>query len=148
MGEHRYAKLNQLERDLPEGLVVDAAWLSKNGYSTALRSKYVSTGRLEQPVRSVYRRSRGSLGWEQVVISLQTLLSQPLVVGGRTALDLQGFAHYVSDSVREVHLYGDAPPPSWLAKLELGVAFTSTTPLVSFPRCRYPSPRPTWVRSY
>lgn len=123
MGEHRYTKLNQLEHDLPEGLVVDAAWLSRNGYSTALRSKYVATGRLEQPVRRVYRRSRGSLGWEQVVISLQTLLSQPLVVGGRTALDLQGFAHYVSDSVREVHLYGDAPPPSWLAKLELGVAF-------------------------
>lgn len=123
MGAQRYAKLNQLERDLPEGLVVDAAWLSANGYSTALRSKYVATGRLEQPVRSVYRRSRGSLGWEQVVISLQTLLAKPLVVGGRTALDLQGFAHYVEPTLREVHLYGEEPPPGWLAKLKLGVAF-------------------------
>jgi len=123
MGAQRYAKLIQLERDLPEGLVVDAAWLSANGYSTALRSKYVATGRLEQPVHSVYRRLRGSLGWEQVVISLQTLLAKPLVVGGRTALDLQGFAHYVEPTLREVHLYGEDPPPGWLAKLKLGVAF-------------------------
>ena len=93
-------KINQLEKALPEGLVVDAAWLAKHGYSTSLRSQYVAAGWLEQPARRVYRRPRGTLRWEQVIVSLQTLLDYPpLIVGGRTALELQGFAHYLSPTV-------------------------------------------------
>lgn len=123
MNKRKYGKLNQLEQNLPEGLLVDAAWLGKHGYSTALRSHYLSAGWLEQPARSVYRRPRGSLSWPQVVISLQTLLEHPLLVGGRTALELQGFAHYLSQDVTEVHLFGRRPPPGWLFKLPLDVRF-------------------------
>lgn len=116
-------KLNQLRRELPEGLLVDAAWLADHGYSTSLRSQYVSSGWLEQPARRVYRYPRGEVGWEQVVISLQTLLRRRLAVGGRTALELQGFSHYLSDGVREVHLCGPDRPPTWLDDLRLGVRF-------------------------
>lgn len=108
-----------MDRNLPEGLLVDAAWLSKHGYSTSLRSQYVATGRLEQPARRVYRRPRGSISWQQVVISLQMMLGYPLVVGGRTALELQGYAHYLTSEMREVHLYGPKPPPTWLPTLPL-----------------------------
>ncbi|WP_311977502.1 AbiEi antitoxin N-terminal domain-containing protein [Bradyrhizobium diversitatis] len=37
-------KLNFLEHTLPEGLLVDAEWMTKHGYSTGLRSQYVSAG--------------------------------------------------------------------------------------------------------
>jgi hypothetical protein len=116
-------KLNSLEQELPEGLVVDAAWLTRQGYSTSLRSQYVSAGWLEQPARRVYRRPRGALSWQQVVVSLQTLLNYPLVVGGRAALDLQGYAHYLSQSLQEVHLYGPKPPPKWVHTLRLQARF-------------------------
>ncbi|MCX6613283.1 MAG: type IV toxin-antitoxin system AbiEi family antitoxin domain-containing protein [Acidobacteria bacterium] len=116
-------KLNQLERLLPEGLVVDANWLSQHHYSTSLRSHYISAGWLEQPARQVYRRKRGSLNWQQVVISLQTLLGQNLTVGGRTALETQGFAHYLTHETNKVHLYGPKHPPAWLQKLPLDVQF-------------------------
>lgn len=113
-------KLNHLQRILPEGLLADAAWMEKNGYSRALRSQYVAAGWLEQPARGVYRRPSGKLRWEHVVISLQTLLAVPVIVGGRTALELQGFAHYLPvDDTQEVHLYGDRPPPGWTGKLDL-----------------------------
>src|SRR5690349_14512656 len=95
MAKPNDGKLNQLERDLPEGLLVDAAWLRKRGYSTSLRSQYVTSGRLKQPAHRVYHKPRGALSWQQVVVSLQTLLEYPLVVGGRSALELQGFAHYL-----------------------------------------------------
>jgi hypothetical protein len=104
MAEQKKSKLNWLERNLPEGLVVDAAWLTHHGYSTSLRSQYVAAGWLEQPARGVYRRPRGTLSWQQAVISLQTLLAQPLTVGGRAALELQGFAHYLAPQTSEVHL--------------------------------------------
>ena len=124
MARQGAGKLNLLERTLPEGLLVDAAWMERHGYSTSLRSQYVSAGWLTQPVRGTYKRPRGELTWEKVVVSLQTLLGSGLAVGGRTALDVQGFSHYLSVSGPSVvHLYGSASPPGWLARLPLPQTF-------------------------
>lgn len=123
MTEQRIGKLNWLERNVPEGLLVDAAWLERHGYYGSLRSQYVSAGWLEQPARAVYTRSRGALKWEQVVISLQTLLQYPLHVGGRTALELAGHAHYLKHEQKEVHLYGMTRFPGWVDKLPMPVRF-------------------------
>jgi len=133
MGTQNKEKLNWLQRCLPEGLVADAAWLEKNGYSGALRKKYVAHGWLDQLARGVYRRPspqlpddvRGrAVSWESVVISLQTLLDAKFVAGGRTALELQGFAHYLSSAPqREVHLYGTDKRPGWVLKLNLESKF-------------------------
>jgi Transcriptional regulator, AbiEi antitoxin, Type IV TA system/Transcriptional regulator, AbiEi antitoxin N-terminal domain len=123
MAKRNEGKLHYLQHQLPEGLLVDAAWLTKKGYSTSLRSQYVTAGWLEQPARQVYRRPRGSLRWQQVVVSLQMLLGYPLTVGGRTALELQGYTHYLAHRTREVHLYGPESPPAWLNKLRPGVRF-------------------------
>lgn len=100
-----------------------SGWLSKHGYSSSLRAQYVRAGWLRQPARGVFCRGRGDLRWEQVVISLQTLLEFPIVLGGRTALELQGYAHFLSQEQREVHLYGPKPLPAWMAKLPLKQRF-------------------------
>jgi hypothetical protein len=123
MARQRRDRLNQLHRDLPEGQLVDTGWLKEHGYSRQLWNHYVASGRLEQPVRGVFRRPRGPLTWQEAVVSLQTTLKYPLTVGGRTALELQGFAHYLPQDTREVHLYGPKPPPAWLGKLKLSVRF-------------------------
>jgi hypothetical protein len=133
MRQQTQSKLNWLQRNLPEGLVVDAAWLQSRGYSSALRSKYAAGGWLEQVARGVYRRPLASLPapeedealqWQHVALSLQTILQRPVIVGGRTALELQGFAHYLSvTGPREVHLYGDEPLPTWVVKLKLDTKF-------------------------
>lgn len=116
-------KLNRLQQELPEGLLADAAWMEGHGYSSALRSQYVRSGWLDSPARRVYRRSRTPLTWQQVVVSLQKVLDLPLTVGGRTALEQQGYAHYLAAETREVRLYGPKRPPTWLAGLPLDVAF-------------------------
>ena len=115
--------LNQLEKQLPEGLVVTSSWLIRRGYSRQLLSHYVRTGWLRQPTRGVYQRPRGSLSWQQIVISLQTVLKEPLMVGGRTALEIQGYAHYLRPTMKEVYLYGPEPPPNWLNRLPGKVRF-------------------------
>ncbi len=126
-------KLNRLQHELPEGLLADAAWMEAHGYSSALRSQYVSAGWLESPARRVYRRSRAPLTWQQVVISLQTVLGYSLTVGGRTALEQQGYAHYLSADIREVHIYGPKPPPTWLDNLPLPTKFRWHNSLRLFP---------------
>lgn len=123
MVEQKKSKLKNLEELVPEGLVVTAGWLTEHGYSSSLRVQYLNSGWLAQPTRGVYRRPRGELRWEQVVISLQTLLEFPVVVGGRTALELQGYAHFLSKEQREIHLYGQRPLPGWMKKLPLKQKF-------------------------
>ena len=123
MTEPKRSHLYLLEKELPEGLLVDSAWLEQQGIASNLRAYYVKAGWLEQPVRGLYRRPRGKLGWQQVVISLQTLLGKPLVIGGRTALELQGYAHYLALDVHTVCLYGPDNPPSWLERLDLPQRF-------------------------
>jgi len=123
MAKPSQTKLNWLHHHLPDGLLVDAAWLGAQGFSTSLRSQYVARKWLDQPARRVYRRAPAKLTWQQVVISLQTLLGCPLVVGGRTALELQGYAHYLSQDLTSVYLYGPKRPPAWLDTLPVEVRF-------------------------
>jgi hypothetical protein len=124
MAEQNAGKLNHLEATLPEGLLVDSGWMEAHGYSTSLRSQYVSAGWLVQPARGTYKRPLGALTWQKVVVSLQTLLEKSLIVGGRTALDLQGHSHYLAaGGPSTIHLYGREPPPNWLAKLPLKETF-------------------------
>ena len=132
MGKQKQTKLNWLQKWLPEGLVADAAWFEEKGYSGALRNKYVTHGWLDRVARGVYRRptpelapeTEKGLSWESVVLSLQTLLKVHFVVGGRTALELQGFAHYLSSAPqREIHLYGTEKRPGWVLKTNLKSQF-------------------------
>jgi len=117
MAAQKKNKLSLLKYLLPEGLLVDAAWMEGRGYSRSLRSQYVAAGWLYQPVRGVYKQPLGRLGWEQVVISLQALLKYQVSVGGRTALEQQGYGHYIYMKEQPVHLYSDEKLPGWLSKL-------------------------------
>lgn len=123
MTKQNLSKLNQLDAYLPEGMVADGAYLEEKGYSSSLRSQYVKAGWLQQPARGLYSRPHASLDWLYVVLSLQVLMRRPVIVGGRTALELQGRAHYVTANVQTVSLYSQAPVPAWLRKLDLGVVF-------------------------
>ncbi|GAM04495.1 MULTISPECIES: type IV toxin-antitoxin system AbiEi family antitoxin domain-containing protein [Novosphingobium] len=114
-------KLNQLQQ-LPDGALVDAAWLERRGYSSSLRSQYVKAGWLNQPAPRVYRRGNSPLGWREAIISLQTFLESDVTVGGRSALEELGYGHYLGRR-REVHLYGAQRLPGWLAALPLEVEF-------------------------
>ena len=99
---------------------MSAAWLEENGYSAPLRKKYVAAEWLNQPARGVFRRPGGEMQWQQVIISLQHIMEFPVIVGGRTALELHGFSHYVTmGHAKEIHLYGDSPLPGWVNKLDL-----------------------------
>ena len=103
------------------------------GYPSALRSRYLESGWLQRVCRGVFRRpayvpglegKESPLRWQHIVISLQMVLERPIVVGGRSALELSGFSHYVSSTeLREVHLYADEPPPKWLPKLPMETTF-------------------------
>ena len=133
MSYQKRPMLNRLHRLLPEGLVADAAWFTRMGYPSSLRSRYLASGWLQPVARGVFRRplhkpgleeTAAPLRWQHIVISMQMVLEHPVAVGGRTALELHGFAHYLSsEGPREVHLYGDERAPGWLGKLPIVTPF-------------------------
>jgi len=128
----RNQHLNRLQHELPNGLLVDSQWLERRGLTRQLRSHYVKQGWLESPARAVYRRPAGQVAggtppearWEPVLVSLQQLLRLPVVIGGRSALSVQGYAHYLElGGPAKIHLYANAPLPGWLRRLPGGARY-------------------------
>ena len=113
---HKGRKLNSLIATLPEGAVVDAGWLERHGYGRALRSYYGANGWLTHVARGAFRKPGVEPGWREVVSSLQVLAGVPAIVGGRTALEARGLAHYLRmDGRTRVELWSSDPLPSWVA---------------------------------
>jgi hypothetical protein len=118
-------------------MVVDAPWLEQHGVSRQLRRKYVMHGWLLPLARGVYRKPApseqpGPLPWQELVVSLNAFLQMPTSVGARTALELQGFSHYVAPSgSREAHLYSNKNPPKWASHVPVNtrLVFHSATRL-------------------
>lgn len=123
MGSQTQGKLNQLQQILPEGMVVDAGWLEGHGVSRQLRRKYVMNGWLKTLARGVFCRpqspdEQSAVPWQQLLVSLNALENIPAAAGARTALELQGFSHYVATTgAREAHLYSNGPLPDWVKRV-------------------------------
>ncbi len=103
-----------LEQCLADGQLVSRAWLQKRGFNRPRVDYALRAGKLEAVVRGVYRRPGPPLKWEHVVYSLNEM-GQPVRVGGRSGLELQGLAHYLpAGDVRRIDLYGFGKVPSWV----------------------------------
>ncbi|MHA7857831.1 MAG: type IV toxin-antitoxin system AbiEi family antitoxin domain-containing protein [Henriciella sp.] len=121
MRRQNETKLKWLLDAVLPGRLVDTPTLERHGITRMLAHKYIDSGWLEPVVRGLYRRpetASNSAEWQLVVRSLQHVMEYSSVVGGRTALELQGFAHYVPmGGDQDVHLYGGAHP-TWLKRLD------------------------------
>ncbi|MCG8485903.1 MAG: AbiEi antitoxin N-terminal domain-containing protein, partial [Chromatiales bacterium] len=113
-------KLNRLQQLIPEGVAVPSTWLSANGYTPQLVSKYAQSGWLNTLGSRVYARPGEPVTWEGVVLGLQKLAQLQLHIGGVTALNRQGLAHYLPLSGdTNIHLWGKDRPPSWVEQVSI-----------------------------
>ena len=130
MGHQKQPRLKRLLDKVPPGFMVDTAWLKgREGIDPKSIHEYVARGWLERVVRGVYRRplpanvqeSRDT-DWQVPLLSLQWIMDKDVHLGGESALDLAGYAHYLSlgDKPR-VHVYGDVP--AWLKRLPIRTQF-------------------------
>ena len=117
-------RLKRLLDKVPPGFMVDAAWLKgQEGIDPKSIHEYVERGWLERVVRGVYRRplpesvvKTADADWQVALLSLQWILNEDVHLGGESALDLAGYAHYLSlGNKPRVHLYGNVP--SWIKRL-------------------------------
>jgi hypothetical protein len=72
-----------------------SAWLEKQGVTPQLAARYKKTGWLTPLGRGAWIRAGKQVDWELAVYALQTQLNMQVYPAGKTALELQGRAHYI-----------------------------------------------------
>ncbi len=125
MNHQKTPRLKPLLDTVPPGFMVDTPWLRAQGIDPKSIHDYVARGWLERVVRGVYRRplpedTRGDHeeSWAIPLLSLQWLMKYAVHLGGESALDMAGYAHYLSLGGRSrVQFYGEVP--SWLKRLPM-----------------------------
>ena len=109
--------------EMPEGLLVNREWFERHGVTRPNQDYYLHTGRLHAVRRGLYTRRVVPLKWQHVVYSLLEM-GTPVHVGGRSALELAGLAHFVNpEGMKSLELYSVMRPPRWLGQLPVGVEF-------------------------
>jgi hypothetical protein len=117
-------KIKQLYQLLPEGVVAPSVWFAANGYSSQLVYKYVKNGWLSKLGNGAYLRPASILNWQGAVLGLQKLAELPFHVGGLSALNLLGYAHYLPiGGETTITLYGEKKPPAWISQIK-SLSFT------------------------
>ena len=119
---HLEEKLKKLLNRVPQGFLVDTAWLASQNIDRKRAYYYVKKGWLRSEGQGLYRRPYAATenlevkrDWKTTILSMQTLMGYNVHIGGETALGVAGFAHYLQMSgAKKVYLYGKAP--SWIKR--------------------------------
>lgn len=101
----RNEKLNELLANWLPGAVYTASWLRENGYGPDLLHGYKQSGWIRSFGRGAYVRFNDEPTWEGGLYAIQQQLEIQVYVGGITALQLQGYAHYIAPQLSKCHLY-------------------------------------------
>ncbi|MBI4369069.1 MAG: type IV toxin-antitoxin system AbiEi family antitoxin [Elusimicrobia bacterium] len=113
------SKLNSLLSQWPKGTVAAQEWLYSLNIPRQLVEGYRRSGWVQRIGRGAYARSGEKIDWLGGVYALQKYLHLPVHVGAKTALELQGYAHFLPlGKGANVHLFG--PPiqrlPIWFLR--------------------------------
>jgi hypothetical protein len=95
MDSQNKSKLNSLLLSLPKGVLVTSGWLESQGVYRQLADVYVKGGWLERLASGVFKRTHDEVDWLEAVYALQTQIGLSVHPGGKTALQLQGYAHFL-----------------------------------------------------
>lgn len=109
------SKINNLLNDTPHGTVLLSFWLSEKGYSLDLQKRYKKSGWLESIGTGALKRAGDDVDYHGGLYALQNQAGLSIHAGGRTALSLQGRAHYIDMAAGRAVLLGSKKEnlPAW-----------------------------------
>lgn len=108
-------KINRLLQTVPSGIVLQASWLTSQGYSPELQKYYRNSGWLKAWGNGAMVRSNDQPGYEGAVYALQKQSRLSIHLGGRSSLGLLGKAHYLELNASQIWLFGGEEErlPAW-----------------------------------
>ena len=116
-------KINQLLQNWPKGTVATSLWLKKQGINAILKQAYQETHWIESIGHGAVIRKGDSINWEGGLFALQNQLQIDIHVGGKSALELQGYAHFIKFGQSSIHLYMPSGKklPLWFTNRQWGL---------------------------
>jgi hypothetical protein len=118
MNTQKETKINRLLRRQPAGTALAVAWLTEEGYSPELLKQYKKSGWFDSIGTGALARHGDEVDYLGGVYALQTQLGLSVHPAAKTALSLQGKAHYLEFSTKSVQLFGAAGDalPLWFKR--------------------------------
>jgi hypothetical protein len=101
------SKINILVQKLPKGLVLLSPWLVAEGYPYELQQRYRKSGWLKSIGKGAMIRTGDELSLAGAITALQTQANASVHVGGRSALEQLGVAHYLQVNSSELTLFAE-----------------------------------------
>jgi len=123
MSKEIKSKINRLISQWPRGTVSAVSYLNTLSFSHDLLVRYKKSGWVESFGRGAYILHGDNVEWSGALYALQTQLGLNIHPGGKTALELKGYAHYLTAGKRKVFLYGTQGQvlPKWFKGERFGV---------------------------
>ena len=125
MDRHNRSIINKLLREWPKNTVAVYAWLDGRGVYRQLAGTYVKSGWIERIGQGAFKRAGEDVDWSGGLYALQAQLGMSVHPAGKTALQLQGNAHYLPASLKQgkAVLFGSKNEklPTWFKGYEWGV---------------------------
>lgn len=123
MSTEKESKLNRLLSTQPSGVVLSSAWLADQGYSLDLQKRYKKSQWFESIGTGALIRHGDQVDYLGGVYALQALLGLSVHPAAKTALSMQGKAHYLELAPKSVQLFGgsDDGLPLWFKNRDWGV---------------------------
>lgn len=123
MNTKNETKINRLLRRQPPGTALAVAWLTEQGYSPELLKQYKKSGWFDSIGTGAMKRHGDDVDYLGGVYALQAQLGLSVHPAAKTALSLQGKAHYLELATKSVQLFGVADDvlPLWFKKRDWGV---------------------------
>ena len=118
------SKLNKLLQSVPTNTVILSSWLRESGYSADLQKVYRNSNWLESIGTGAMIRKGDQVSFEGAVFALQNQANSSIHPGGRSALSIQGKAHFLELSSTSVALFGSANEklPAWFRNYDWGIS--------------------------
>lgn len=128
MTQRNSTKINRLIRRWPRGTVAASSFLDKEGFRYDLLARYKESNWLESFGRGAYVLPGDRVEWTGAVYALQGQLHLSVHPGGKTALELKGYAHYLPAQKGKIFLYAEPGLmlPAWFRGDRLGVELVVT----------------------
>ena len=113
--EIKRTKVNRLIQTTPKGLVLLSAWLASEGYPYELQQRYRRSEWLKSIGKGAMLKTGDSLTLSGAISALQKQANLDIHIGGRSALELSGVAHYLQVNSEEITLFTENKPslPLW-----------------------------------
>lgn len=119
------SKINQLIKIWPQKTIAVQSWLTQMGFERQLVAAYEKTSWLNRIGRGAFVRADDkNIDWTGGLYALQKLKALPIHAGGKTALALHGYAHFLPlGNSAPVTIFGvpNVKLPTWFVQYDWNV---------------------------